>query len=355
MLLSAVGFSGLSITLTAVVALALFAAANYFYEGSMPFYNSLLADVSTPENVGKVSGYGVAVGYAGAILGLLMVQPFTRLNLFAGVSERVYAFLPTALLFLVFALPTFFWVKEQRRAPAIATTEPFFARLRATINEVRLYPGALRYFIGDFLIKDAVNTIVVFMAVYAEAVVGFRDQEKLQLFVIATAVAVPGSALFGLLADKFRAKPALLAAVVGWIGVLTAGVFFTGKVQFYILGALLGIFLGAVWTTTRPLLNTLVPVEKHGQFYGIYAFCGKAAAVIGPLLWGVVVLIGREGMPLGDAALTVADWLGIDTSADFSATIHYRLALASQILALIGGFIAIAGVPNRRRYRADAN
>ncbi len=350
-LLSLVAFLDIHLIVTVVLALVCFAVANYFYEGSMPFYNALLADVSTPSTVGKISGIGVGLGYAGAICGLLMVQPFTHLNILPGVSNRVYAFLPTAIFFLIFSLPTFIWVKERdsKRSREVLK-ESFALRWKQTLREVRQYPGVLRYFIGDILVKDAVNTIIVFMAVYAETVVGFKDAEKVKLFLFSTAVAVPGSMLFGWLADRIRAKRALLIAIVGWICVLSAGVVFAEKSLFYIVGAFLGVFLGAVWTTTRPLLNTLVPPEKMGQFYGLYAFSGKAAAVIGPLLWGLVVLIGKADLPLGHATLSVISSLGGTVTDALAATIQYRLALGAQMIALIVGFFVFLGVPNRRRY-----
>jgi len=353
-LLSLVAFLGFGLVVTVVLALLCFAVANYFYEGSMPFYNALLADVSTPTTVGRISGIGVGLGYAGAILGLLMVQPFTKLNLVPGLSERVYAYLPTAILFLIFALPTFLWVRERSHKPSGPVVEENFAvRWRQTLHDLRKYPGVLRYFIGDLLIKDAVNTVVVFMAVYAEAVVGFHDAEKVKLFLFSTGVAVPGSILFGWLADRIRAKRALQIAILGWICVLTAGVLFTDKTSFYIIGASLGVFLGAVWTTTRPLLNTLVPEEKMGQFYGLYAFSGKAAAVIGPLLWGIVALVGKADWPLGKATLAIVSALGGTVTESLSATIHYRLALGAQMLALVAGFIIFLRVPNRRRYHSS--
>lgn len=354
-LLSLVAFLGLGFTFTVVLALLCFAVANYFYEGSMPFYNALLGDVSTPETVGRISGIGVALGYGGAILGLLMVQPFTNLNLVPGVSERVYAYLPTAILFLIFALPTFFWVRERRfERPEQALQENFALRWKQTLRDIRKYPGVLRYFIGDLLVKDAVNTVIVFMAVYAEAVVGFEDAEKVKLFLFSTGVAIPGSILFGWLVDRIRAKPALLIAILGWICVLTAGVLFTTQDTFYVIGACLGVFLGAIWTTTRPLLNTLVPPEKMGQFYGLYAFSGKAAAVIGPLLWGLVALIGKADLPLGQATLAVVEAFGGTVSEELAATIHYRLALGAQMVTLVVGFVIFLRVPNRRRYQQSA-
>lgn len=101
-----------SVTVAGAVGLALFCLANYFYGGSLAFYNALLPAVSTPANVGRVSGAGVAFGYAGTIFGLVMVLPFVEGWVPGFGSGRPAAFVPTALLFALFALPTFIWVRE---------------------------------------------------------------------------------------------------------------------------------------------------------------------------------------------------------------------------------------------------
>ena len=60
-----------------VSAVLLFTVANYAYQGALVFYNALLPQLTTPKNIGKISGYGVAAGYLGAIFGLLLVMPFS--------------------------------------------------------------------------------------------------------------------------------------------------------------------------------------------------------------------------------------------------------------------------------------
>lgn len=353
-LLSLAAMIHLSVVTTAAIALTCFAGANYFYEGGITYYNALLVDVSNTANIGKVSGIGVGMGYAGAIAGLLLVMPLTDGKLIAGVSGREYAFLPTAMLFLLFALPTFLWVKERRHSPTTAASqEGFFRRLLISLKETRNYPGALRFLISDYLVEDAIATTIVFMAVYAEAVVGFKDSDKMFLFISSTGFAFIGSIFFGYLADKIKAKPALMIALGGWIVALAIAIVITTKPMFYVIGAFVGIFLGAVWTTARPLLNSLVPEEKLGQFYGLYTLSGRSAATIGPLIWGLVVLIGKQDMPLGRAALGFLSFLGVKVTASLASTIHYRLALGSLLVAMISGFILFFKVPNRRQYQQN--
>lgn len=353
-LLSLVAILHLSLTVTAALALLCFACANYFYEGGITYYNALLSDVSNPNNVGKVSGIGVGLGYIGAIAGLWLVAPFVDGSLSPSMSGREYAFFPTAILFLIFALPAFFWIKEREHPqPSSAAEEGYFKRMSQTLKETRDYPGVLRFLISDFFVEDAIATTIVFMAVYAEAVVGFAEAEKRILFLTSTAFAFAGSFLFGYLADRIRPKKALIIALVGWVSVLAIGVVVSDKSTLYVVGGLVGIFLGGVWTTARPLLNSLVPAEKLGQFYGLYSLSGRSAATVGPLIWGLIALIGKHDMPLGRGALSVLSSLGVNITENLTATIHYRLALASLLVAMLAGLVGFFKVPNRSRYSKE--
>jgi UMF1 family MFS transporter len=348
-LMSLAAVIGLSITTTAMLTLISFAVANYFYEGGLTFYNSLLADVSSSHNIGKISGIGVGVGYLGAIFGLLVVMPITEGNIIPGIEGRQYAFLPTAMLFLVFSIPIFRWVREKSIAAVTPRTpESFFAGWRTALRETRDYPGVLRFLISDYLIEDAIATLIVFMSVYAEAVAGFADADKVVLFISSTVCAFLGSLLFGLLTDRIGGKKSLVLATAGWVVVLLAAIVLEARLGFFILGGFVGIFLGAVWTSSRPLLNSLVPREKLGQFYGLYTLSGRAAATVGPLLWGLVVLLGKQDGPLGRLTISFLETLGISVSPELAGTIHYRLAVVSLLIVMSLGLIILLKVPDRR-------
>ena len=91
--------------------LFLFVIANYCYQSALVFYNGMLPDVARQSNVGMISGYGVALGYMGSIAGLLLVKPFVE------DGGRSAAFFPTAILFLMFSIPCFFFVKDTNPKP----------------------------------------------------------------------------------------------------------------------------------------------------------------------------------------------------------------------------------------------
>ena len=106
-----VGLTLLSVFFTALIGacnhltlgLIFFVLANYGYHAALVPYDALLPQVSRGFSVGKVAGIGVALGYVGAIAGIVMVKPFVTE---AGQSFFLYPYrlslsgLFTALLFL---------------------------------------------------------------------------------------------------------------------------------------------------------------------------------------------------------------------------------------------------------------
>jgi UMF1 family MFS transporter len=343
-----------------VVALVLFAFANYCYEGGLAFYNALLPEVSSPHNMGKVSGWGVALGYVGAILGLLLVRPFVEghafgLRLSFGQGGRQDAFIPTALFFLLFSLPTFLWVRD--RVPHLGKKikiKEAFQRVWEGIANTKRFPGTLRFLLAYYFFSDAIATVVVFMAVYAQVVMDFPDSVKIWFFMVATTFAVVGSFLCGYITDLIGPKKTLIIAVLGWILSLSVITLTADKTIFWIMGPLIGICLGSTWTASRPLLVGLVPRETLGQFFGLYALSGKVAAVLGPILWGAAVLYFKSDNPIIQKLTRLLKSSGLDLSDRMLGTIQYRVAVAILVLMMVVGLIILVKVPDRFRLQGSA-
>lgn len=330
--LAAQGPSGLG---TVVAALAAFALANYAFQGSLVFYNALLPRVSTPATIGWISGFGVALGYCGSIVGLLLVKPFVD------AGGRSAAFLPTAALFALFAVPLFLrfppWGRRAEGAPGAladpAAPLPFATRLRAAVNDVKealrdtkRHPGVRRFLIANWLFVDAISTVILFMAVYAQEVMGMPDSVKIPFFILSTSGAIVGSLVAGRAADRLGPKRVLGWILVGWSVTLALVALTAAPVVFWSAGILIGICLGGTWTTSRALLARLTPEAAHGRFFGLYALADKAAAVVGPLIWGVIVWVAA---PLGP--------------------MRYRLAILVLVGFIVAGWWVLRGVPEAPR------
>jgi UMF1 family MFS transporter len=346
------------------LALAFFVVANFCYEGGLVFYNALLPEVSAKDNIGKVSGLGVSLGYVGAIVGLLLIKPFVDGNLFGmkipftNDGGREKAFIPTALFFLLFSFPLFLWVKEKVResfdklkippeAGEKVKIKMAFLRVWEGISNTQKYPGVLRFLIANFFLADAIATVSIFMAVYAQLVMGFPDSVKIWFFIVSTTSAVIGSFLCGYVTDFIGPKKTLFFVIIGWILSLSIVMFIADKTIFWIMGSLVGIFLGSTWTASRPLLTSLAPKEVLGQFFGLYSLSGKAAAILGPILWGGMTLYFKADKVIVQNVISFLRNLGVTFTDQVISTIQYRFAVGALVLMMILGLIIFIKVPDR--------
>ena len=280
-------------------ALVFFAIANFAYQSGNVFYDSLLATVSREDNRGRVSGLGVALGYVGSISGILMIGPIESQ------WGRGATFLPTGVLFLLFALPCFLMVKE----PSTGVPWSFhlirdgYTQLFHTLRQFRRHANLLRFVGARFLYVDAINTMLIVMAIYVTEVLGFNSSQLRLLFITSTTFAIVGSLFYGRLADRIGPKRTLTIVLIQWMVVfVAASATFSGPLFFFI-GALAGIALGGTWTADRAFLTRLAPPEQMGEFFGLYQLAGRFAAVIGPLLWSFTV----DGLEdLGDLRFRIA-------------------------------------------------
>ena len=312
------------IGLTNKLALGLlfFAIANFCYQIAAIFYNALLPQISAKNEIGRISGYGVGLGYCGTIAGLLLVRPFVLKY------DRQAAFIPTALFFLLFALPCFLFVKdrlaERTDKFGIRITDNF-RKVKETLTRIKEYPGLFNFLIAAFIALNAVNTIIVFMSVYTKKVIGFTDPEIITFYIVSTVFAILGSFVSGFITDRFGSKRTLSAVLGLWcITILLATISFS-KTIFWIAGPLTGICLGATWTSARALVVDLSPPQMVGEVFGFYGLVGKSASIIGPLVWGLVV------------------W-----AFGFLGIFKYRLAISSLLLFLGVGYLFLRRVPNKK-------
>ncbi|MBD3168701.1 MAG: MFS transporter [candidate division Zixibacteria bacterium] len=329
-----VGFTAvLAFDASLIVYLLFFGIAVFGFQAGLVFYNALLPDVSPPGKEGKVSGMGVALGYVGSIAGMLAIRPFVGTG---AEFSRQAAFLPTAVLFLIFAIPLFLFVKEKRiveKRPMPPVKELFLQPYRI-FKSSSGFPSVRRFLIGRFFVVEAMETVISFMAVFVVFVGGFNQKrtvaagmdEVMFFMVIATVFAVIGSFIWGIAADRIGAAKALKLCVLLWVVTLFIALVNPLKELFWLVGPLAGIGLGGVWTTDRAWLINTVPLERRAEFFGLYALSGRLAAVIGPLLWGISV---RFGEPLGD--------------------FKYRIAVGTIFLLMLIGYLILLRLPPEGR------
>ena len=265
------------------VGLLLFIIANYCYQSALVFYNGMLPNVARKSSVGIISGYGVSLGYFGAIAGLLIVEPFVT------IASRSAAFLPTGILFLIFAIPCFIFVKDSNQNIFPVNIGQAFITLKKTIANASDNQILLNFFVVHFLVLDVVNTIIAFMSVYANKVIGLDDKQITSFLIFSTVFAMLGSLLIGWLVKHKGTTFSYWTVLWFWLTSLFLIIVSSGETLFWMAGSLAGLGIGGVWVVSRTIVIELSPPEKIGEFFGLYSLTGKMASIIGPLLWGGIV------------------------------------------------------------------
>jgi MFS transporter, UMF1 family len=296
----------------ALVGLVLFTIANFAYQSALIYYDSTLRTVSYPETRGTLSGIGVAIGYGGTI--------FIGLLIFLLDLPIESVFFAAAALYGLFAIPLFLVVREAKPPPG--TPEPglrealaSLGQLKTTILDARTVPGLPRFLLGRFFYSDAVNTIIVVMALVATEAMGLTRTLANVILLILAVVAVLASFGWGALVDRLGPKRTLMIVLASWAaGLIVGGISLgvagaVGLAMFLLAGAVLGSGLGGVQVADRVLMMRLSPPEKLGEFFGLYGLVGKGSQVVGQLLFGFILLVFQPTMGVGAYQLAVLSLL----------------------------------------------
>lgn len=270
----------------------LFVLANVGFEGGIVFYDALLPSLTTSRSVGRVSGYGFGMGYLGALAILALCKPLLEGGL-APVNQGNFrlAFLVSAGFFFLFSLPLFLFVKERKdkNRQKVGYIREGIRRSAKTLTHIREYPNIARFMLAFFLYNDGILTVIAFASIYAKDTLHFTIAELLFFFISVQSSAILGSLVFGVITDKIGPKKTIIITLVLWIAVVVAAYFADSKEIFYGLGFLAGISMGSSQSASRSLMVRLTPAHRTAEFFGFYdGFFGKASAIIGPLVFGIL-------------------------------------------------------------------
>ncbi len=275
------------------LAAALFIFANVAYEITQSLYNAFLPEISTSENIGRVSGLGWGLGYFGGLIGLALALGMVTGWLPEEGDVHVRATnLLAAGWFLVFSIPTFLFLRERqarRSAPLGEHVRRGFARVRQTAGHLREYREAAKLLLARLVYNDGLVTVFAMAAIYAGAVFGMDTSEVLVMGIVVN-VAAGGSAIaFGFVNDHIGGKRTIAITLVVLLATTLLAFVARDRTWFWAAAILLGLMVGPNQAASRALLGSFIPKSKQGELFGFYAFSGKLASVLGPLSYGVVL------------------------------------------------------------------
>ncbi|CAI9390927.1 MFS transporter [Microbacterium sp. T2.11-28] len=285
-----------------VLGATLLAVGNVFFEFAGVNYNAMLVQVSTRENMGRVSGFGWGMGYVGGIV-LLIILLVGFIGLGdepgplgiteeGGLSIRL-AVLASAVWFAVFAIPVLLRVPEIP-ARARANRVGFFASYRVLFGTLRkLWHGnrqVLQFLLASAVFRDGLAGVFTFGAIIAAQVFGFTSTQVLYFAVAANVVAGVSTILAGRLDDRFGPKNVIMASLIGLVIAGTAVLFIgTAAVGFWIVGLILCMFVGPIQSASRSFLARITPEGREGEVFGLYATTGRAVSFLAPGLFALFV------------------------------------------------------------------
>jgi UMF1 family MFS transporter len=274
----------------------LYVAASLGFWGGNQFYDSLLTDVSEEHEYDLVSGYGYALGYlGGGLLFALNVAMLSKPALFglADKAEAVrWSFLSVGLWWAGFTLFTLLLVRErstQPPLPAAAAIRAGAAELLNTLRHIRGDRTLLWFLLAYWFYIDGVNTIIK-MAVDYGLSLGLKQESLITALLIVQFVGFPAALGFGWLGQKMGPRAGILLGIAVYAGIAFYAYFLHTETQFMIMAIIIGLVQGGVQSLSRSLFGRLVPPGKAGEFFGFYNLMGKAAAILGPTLTGIVAL-----------------------------------------------------------------
>ncbi len=257
------------------------------------FYDALLVPLSKTVQVDKASGLGYGLGYLGGGLSLAACVYISQNPQMLGYTQTINAvmlcFVLVAVWWFVFSLPLAMWTEDKAlpigstRGSIIADTVKVFKMAFAN-KQVRLF------LIAYWIYIDGVDTIIRMAVDYGMAL-GFESDDLIVALLITQFVGFPAAIVYGYIGAKVGVKTSLMAGIGIYAIITWLGYSMTTVEDFYMLAVLIGLVQGGVQAMSRSLFVRMVPADKSAEYFGIYNMLGKSAAIIGPLLMGLVALL----------------------------------------------------------------
>lgn len=322
-------------SMTIELVLAGFVMATMAAEFTQVFTNAIMPTLVPADKLGRLSGTGWAVGYAGGLLSLALMAglivadptsgktivglaPVIDLDTSAREGDRLIGPF-SAMWYLLFMVPFFLFVPDTHKPPPPGQVKrTALGELWNTISGLPRHPDMLFFLLARMLYIDGLTAIFAFGGIYGASVFGWQALELGIFGIVLTLTGVIGAIIGGMLDDRIGARNvimlALLVLLAGTFGILSidkSHVLYAmevapkaagsrpfssvGEIMFLGFAMVIGIVAAPVQAASRSLLARLAPPEKVTQFFGLFAFSGKVTAFMAPFaIASVTAATGSE-------------------------------------------------------------
>ena len=297
-----------------LLASGLFILGNIGFAAGNVFYNAFLPALVQGSEADRLSARGYAFGYVGGGLVLalvfLMIQQHSLFGLPDPASATRLGFLLTGLWWLGFSLPTFVWLRDERKATTEISPLRTPADYLRTFRNLRRYPDLSRFLLAFLLYNDGIQTIIAVAAIFAREELGLGTATILGCFLMIQFVATPGALLFARLAKRFGTKSAIMLSLIIFLLITIYAANMESSAEFWVLGFAVALVLGGSQALSRSLFSGMLPSARSAEFFSFFAISSKFASIFGPLTFALLV-----------------DLTGSNRMAIFSLTIFFLLGM----------------------------
>jgi UMF1 family MFS transporter len=290
-----------------VLGVTMIIISNFAYATGESFIAAFLTSLGPPKDLGKISGFGWALGYVGGLFSAGFVIVYLG-DATAENFDRIRWVGPfAAVFFMLAAIPTFLWLKEPGKRRELPKGETFlsmgFIRLGKTVREIRQYWDLAIFLVSVFFAMAGIYIVISFAFIYGDQIVMWDENVRILMFVIVQITAAVGAIVFGYVQDRIGAKLTYNLTLVLWFfavlgiwGVKDLTVWFNSvfamdieaQYMFLYIGVLAGLSLGSSQSASRALVGIFSPEEKSAEFFGFWGLSNKLAGVFGIIGLGLL-------------------------------------------------------------------
>ena len=280
------------------LAMAAIIVSNIFYSYGESLTAAFLPELARREALGRVSGWGWSFGYFGGMLTLGLSLGYVLWAQGQGIPAQQFVpvtMLITAGVYGVSSLLTFVLLKERARPQAGAMQDnglrASLARLAQTWRRAQDYQDFVWLLLCAVAYQAGIAVVIALAAVYAEQVLGFQQTQTMMLIFLVNIASAVGAFAFGYLQDRIGHRKALAVTLFGWILMTLLAVAATDATLFWVAAIVAGLCMGSSQSAGRAMAGAFAPEQRLAEFFGLWTFAVRLAAIIGPMTYGLVTLL----------------------------------------------------------------
>ena len=274
--------------------------ASVGFWGSIVFYNSYLPEIAHPEQQDRVSARGFMFGYTGSIIllafNLLMIMKPDMFGITDPTLPARISFLMVGIWWIGFAQVTFYYLPNNvyHKKPEKDYIFKGLKELKEVLKNLKQHAILKQFLIAFFLYSIGVQTLILLAGIYGKKELGIETNKLIITILLIQVVAIFGAYLFSRISEKIGNIKTLKLTIAIWGLICFAAYLLDARnkyidLQFYALGGMIGMVLGAIQSLSRSTYSKLLPnTEDHATYFSFFDVTEKIAIVLGTFIFGFV-------------------------------------------------------------------